>query len=490
MVLCSLRLLAIDAVVSHTIFYKPDQANTGKLMPSLEIYWRVSPNTLHYVTNDDKKIVGNIKTDILLSNEQGLIKEEHYILQTVPVANLGELVQHNIIELKKYSLLAGKIKIRLLLTDMADSVNRYIYRDSFNIPPAPEQTFYSSTELLDTVFETPSQTIFTKNGKQQVPVCVNFIDDGINTLRYYTELYKTDKLDTADFPLTQKVVISKNKNEGYYDNFIFKDTIAKPAAFTAASGVFHISSLPSGNYYVVTTLESKGHEQIASQSYFFQRLNKHPYIDTTHSTTAISDTGIENVTVLNLKKTFVAKYSLAQIRSILKMLLPFCEPMAVQTINGFLKKPDEMYMRYFVYNYFATINKDDPGAAWKTFSKKITEVNKLFNTSSTPGYETDRGYIYLRYGAPTEIVTEENEQGTLPYEVWQYNVLTQLNHKEVPNAFFLFYKPNQMISDYRLLHSTVTGEIQNSQWRNVLYNSQGSGQDYSGNRVEQMLGDK
>jgi hypothetical protein len=116
-------------------------------------------------------------------------------------------------------------------------------------------------------------------------------------------------------------------------------------------------------------------------------------------------------------------------------------------------------------------------------------VNKRFNSTTTPGYETDRGFIYLRYGPPTDIITVENDQGCLPYQIWQYNVLTQLNKKNVADVFFLFYKSNEMINDYRLLHSNVAGELQNNQWRMLLYINNGTG-DYSNSRAEQYINNR
>ena len=167
------------------------------------------------------------------------------------------------------------------------------------------------------------------------------------------------------------------------------------------------------------------------------------------------------------------------------MLLPFSDADATNTINGFLKKPDDMYMRYFVYNYFAAINKDNPGKAWKEFSEKIVEVNKLFSTHGTRGYNTDRGFIYLRYGPPTEVITVESEQGSLPYEIWQYNTIMQINHRAMANGVFLFYRPNE-VDDFKLLHATVVGEIQNEGWRNYLYTNGGGGNN-GNSRAEQYL---
>ena len=171
------------------------------------------------------------------------------------------------------------------------------------------------------------------------------------------------------------------------------------------------------------------------------------------------------------------------------MMLPVSDAMGAQAIQGFLKKPDEMYMRYFIYNYFQSVNKKDPGKAWKEFAVEIKEVNKLFNTSTTAGYETDRGKMYLRYGAPSEIVTVENESGTLPYEIWQYNTLKEKTGKEVANAMMLFYKKSETTITYTLLHTTIQGEIHNIGWRSFLYVTPEGGNNLN-SRAEQYLGQK
>lgn len=46
-----------------------------------------------------------------------------------------------------------------------------------------------------------------------------------------------------------------------------------------------------------------------------------------------------------------------------------------------------------------------------------------------------------------------------------------------------------MINDYRLLHSNVAGELQNNQWRTLLYVNNGTG-DYSNSRAEQYINNR
>jgi GWxTD domain-containing protein len=240
----------------------------------------------------------------------------------------------------------------------------------------------------------------------------------------------------------------------------------------------HIGALLSGNYYININLQDKNGTALATRSLFFQRLNAHPEkpeVAPVSLKEVMKDTSMEKVTFLDLEKTFLAKYNVQQLRSILKMLLPVSDGMQTNTINNFLKKTDEMYMRYFIYNYFQDLNAKDPGKAWKEYSDKVVEVNKKFSANGNAGYETHRGFIYLRYGKPTDIITVTSEAGSLPYEIWQYNVLTQFgNKKKLANALFQFYKQSRNLSDYFLLHSTVTGETMNSAWRTYLFSANGA----------------
>ena len=489
MLFISFRGLAIDAVVSHTMFYRNDPSKNGQQVPNLEIYWQINPHTVHYVTNAEKMIVGHIKTNILIIGDSGVIKEDHFILNTPPRANVEELMAHSILDLKHYFVTNGHITVKFSLSDVADTTNKFSFTDSFTVVPPVTAAFFSGVQLLDTVIDSKTPCVFFKNDRQQVPLCTNFLDDSKKVLHYYAELYGTDVVSKIDYPLIQRVTIGKKPNEAHYSDFIKTDTVTPDQALPI-SGNFEINTLPSGNYYVNVTVENNQHRIITSSSLFFQRLNIHPAEEKAAAVSvAKNDTAMEKVNVLDLNKTFLAKYSQPEVKAILKMLLPVADPLETQTINGFLKKPDDLYMRYFIYNYFLNINKKDPGRAWKEYSEKVIEVNKLYKGHGARGYETDRGFVYLRYGPPTDVITVENETGTLPYEVWQYNTLRDMTHKDVAEAVFLFYKTNNMIGDFKLLHSNVTGELQNKGWRSFLYVNSSGGTNIN-SRAEQYLGNK
>jgi GWxTD domain-containing protein len=475
----TIKLFALEGVVSHTVFYLPDPSHANKLTPSAEVYWQINPHSVHYTTTPEKTIVARIMTDVTFTSEKGGIKEDRFILQTVPSADINELMTHNIIDLRRYFVTPGFTRMKIRFTDMADTAHPLVFTDTFTVPSVTGGPFYSDLQLLDTTIESPDQTVFKKNGRQQVPACINFLDESRGILHYYAELYQAGTVSTANYPLVQKVFVSKNENDPPVEELIRKDTVIPRQV-----------NFVSGDYHLNVTLENNARITIASATLFFQRLNIHPVrTDTLKKVTVMADTGMEHVNVLNLEKTFLSKYNIPQTHAMLKMLLPVADPVGVQAINGFLKKPNDLYIRYFIYNYFLNINKNDPAKAWKEYADKIKEVNKMFSEHGTPGYETERGFIYLRYGAPTEMINVENETGTLPYEIWQYNTLTQLNHKAIANAVFLFYKPDQDMGAFRLLHSSVAGEVQNQAWRSYLYvNSQGGNNTNS--RAEQYIGNK
>ncbi len=487
--LCFLMMISdaqakrIDAAVSHTLFYLQEK---GNMKAYVETYWEINPKSIYFVKTDTN-ISARIKTSIIFSNDSGVVNEDHFILQTRPVTSIAASLAQSIIESHRYMMPYGKIKMQVLLTDMADTFNHYNYTDSFTIARHDASTFYSGIELLDTAFSSQIPGAFQKNNMQQIPLSSNFLDENRNRLYYYFELYHTDLLSPEDYPLLQELYIARKTEDPPFPAFLKRDTITSKEAkdISPMLGSLDISTLTSGNYFINVALVGTHKNKIAGASLFFQRLNTKP-IAVDSAASASIDSAIEQVKVLDLRKTFIAKYNLGQVRSILRMLLPVSDAIEVQTINGFLKNPEELYMRYFIYNFFSNINRKDPEKAWNEFTDKVREVNKLFGSSSTPGYETERGGIYLKYDKPDERVIVENESNTYPYEVWQYNTLRTAN-KKVSNAVFLFYKPNGLISGYTLLHSTVPGEVRNPNWRNYLYlNGKGSGDNNA--RAEQYIG--
>jgi hypothetical protein len=83
------------------------------------------------------------------------------------------------------------------------------------------------------------------------------------------------------------------------------------------------------------------------------------------------------------------------------------------------------------------------------------------------GFETDRGNIFMKYGAPNDVVSVEDEPSAPPYEIWIYYSFPVTAQFDVK---FLFYSP-ELANSYNLLHSTCENEINNPAWEQILYKS-------------------
>lgn len=458
--LAPLSVSAVNALVSHAVFFFNEDVKTNSLKPFIEIYWQVDPQSVFFNENTNKQWGAAIQTDLTISTDTGIVAQSHYILTTIPGSSKEEAIRQNIIDIQRFAAPIGKMRVSLQLTDVSNTSNKFNYTDSITISIYQARPFYSTIQILDTaLFSANEKDPFYKNGRVQVPLSTNFLDDHRDILHYYAELYQTRSLNPSD-TLIQRLFVSRKPLDPPVAGLQRTDTI-KRAAVWPVTGDMNITRLPTGNYYLNVVLENQTHSRLASSSTFFQRINTVPVL----AKDTVRDTSIQKIELFDLNETFVGKYNMAQLRAILKMLEPTATAMEHETIQGFLKKPDETYMRYFVYNFWVARDKANPKKEWDKYTANVKEVNKLFGSSATPGYETERGQIYLRYGKPNERVVVNNETGALPYEIWVYNATA----RQGSPGIFLFYKPGYMISDYKLLHSTVNGEIRNTAWREFLY---------------------
>ncbi|HYD22062.1 MAG TPA: GWxTD domain-containing protein [Flavipsychrobacter sp.] len=468
----------INALPAYTVFYLPSQGNEQP-QPYIELYWQIDPATVRFAQNENGIWLGKITTTIDIVHDTGIVASEKYYLQTTPAASLRAARLQNIMDMHRYVIAPGKVNVVLTLSQ-EDGEQVFRHTDSIKIDLPQQAPFYSSLQLLDTTYKTALQeNIYYKNGNLQVPSCINFLDDRRTIMHYYTELHGTDKIPAEQLPLKQYVFISKKEYDHPVFELIQTDTL-KPGQILPMLGRFKIDVLPSGNYHLNIVLKNNKGIELAKNTLFFQRSNANPV--TRNDTTGDDTSLFEKVSLLDLSTTFAGAYSAAQLKAIMKMLKPIADQNELLNIESFAKRPDETYMRYFVYNFWKARLPDDPEKGWKDFTKKVKEVNKLFGSSRNPGYETERGFYYLKYGPPDQRYVVTAEEAAWPYEIWQYNA----PGKQSSQGVFLFYNPGFMVGDYKLLHSTVQGEMRNNNWRAELYKSGGSSNNLN-SRAEQIL---
>jgi len=138
----------------------------------------------------------------------------------------------------------------------------------------------------------------------------------------------------------------------------------------------------------------------------------------------------------------------------------------VDFVDGIIKKDSLRLQRLYLFNYWAGESPNDPAAAYNKYMEVARAVDELYNSGFRHGFETDRGYVYLKYGQPDDTELRDQEPTAPPYEIWTYYEFPTTNQN---NVKFVFYNPSLAPGNFVLLHSTAIGERQNPQWLRELY---------------------
>ncbi len=96
------------------------------------------------------------------------------------------------------------------------------------------------------------------------------------------------------------------------------------------------------------------------------------------------------------------------------------------------------------------------------FYGKIEYADSTFRergSGTTPGWKTDRGRVYARYGAPDEVLDRERRGRTLPYMVWRYT--------RMRDTWYIF-SDRSGLGSYKLIHTNDRREAGAPDWRDIL----------------------
>jgi hypothetical protein len=91
------------------------------------------------------------------------------------------------------------------------------------------------------------------------------------------------------------------------------------------------------------------------------------------------------------------------------------------------------------------------------YMARVAYVNSAYSMLAREGYRTDRGRVYIVYGAPDDYERHPNEPDMKPYEIWSYNNIQG-------GVLFVFVQRNQG-GDFELVHSTHRNELHDEDWQ-------------------------
>lgn len=440
-ILLATRADALDLSVQHACFKSGERSYV-----ELSIYIVGSSLTFQQVDSLLNQAAVDI-TVIFLNGEQ-VVQYDRYRLLSDKLEIPGDLYH-----IGRYALASGAYTVEVEARDAADSTNSHRVVTQFEIGFTGQGVEQSDIALLASAKQDTVGHPLAKNGIIMEPLAFNYYDRYANTLVFYNEIYGAN--ETGEDVLLHYAI---------YDpaDTLFRAPIMERFKRRAVSDVIpvlmkmDISGLPSGRFVFACEVWKLDKSVLSRKLVPFYRTNP------------VRDLQMAVETEMASQAVFIDTLSMESLEYSIRALVPRLRGTDIETANFLLEDRKPKYMRYFLYNYWQRVAPGDPAGTFLQYMQVAKAVDNLYYSGFRRGFETDRGYIFLKYGKPDDIVTVEDEVDAPPYEIWTYY---RLSNTTQSNVKFLFYNPGLTRNGFELLHSTARGERQNPRWESVLYGS-------------------
>lgn len=431
------------AIFNYAAFYSPA---TG---PYVETYLNVAGRSVQYLKKDNGKFQAGLLVTMLFKQNDTIKSALKYQLQSPEIEDTTN-ANHAFFDLQRVMLPNGTYDLELSIADASQPDNAVSVTQRLNI--LFDDTFaISGIETVEKYSKTENPNSLSKSGYDIMPYLDNFYPENINKIAYYTEIYNADKLlgSGEKFIVTSSIKLLETKN---IFGDLMKQKIEQAKDVNVILNEFNIEKLPSGNYMLEVSVRNKENKEMLSSSMFFQRSNPMLVFD------------VVDLSKIEFAGTFVDKMSLEDLRENIRSL----EPIATVYEDGFivrqLETADENTLKAFLLRFWTDRKPADPESSWNTYYDAVQHVNEKFGCTRTKGYQTDRGRVFLKYGAPNSIQEELVNDLTYPYEIWQYYMIENQS-----NCRFVFMTRDATFECSQIIHSNVIGEVNNPAWQKLLY---------------------
>lgn len=454
----------VDAYFYSSPFYAPGHGSY------VETYIAVAGNSVNYIQKPDSTLQASVEISMVFKNANEIKEYRKYKIASPPLDDTATVFP-SFIDLQRIVIPSGVYNFELVVNDLygADSVPDMEYTDILTVDFPDSTIALSGIQFLESFEQNKKRNIFVKNGYECIPYVSDFFPNQLTHIRFYLELYFAAKeLGPLEDFLFFTHIEKQNTNKPIANFSSFSKQ--KAMNVNVLMKEINIEKLPSGNYYLVVEVRNRENKLVLKKKKFFQRSN--PGVEYE------KDYDYEKVEIEN---TFAQRFvNIDSLKFALNSLRPICDPKENQFIDNQLAANNLHLMQQFFLSFWEKRNEVNPNNAWSEYYIKISEVQQKFGSKLKPGFLTDRGRVYLQYGPPSSIVSEQNESNAYPYEIWHYYNIGDLTNKK-----FIFYNRDLYGKDYELLHSNMRGELSNPYWENELYSrTSNSG---SGGRAKQLF---
>ena len=415
----------------------------------LETYLRVDGSSIKYHKTDENT-VARIEFLILIRQGEDILHADKFILMGATGDTLSDLL-----DIRRFYLTEGQYTFYLLAADMVDGSNKTELEQSISVPARGKNIMLSDVILLSVAKEDSIASPLVRNGVYMEPLNYSFTPESMEFLYFYCEVYNKDQVSSEEYYLQYSVSLitpeSLEKKTIFTKYKKLKNLLTEPILLPVS-----LKEIASGEYEFNVAVVNKQRTVIAMSKSGFIRSNP------------TADLALAESVNTDFKYSFVHQLADSDLDYILKAHVPVAEQSQMAILGDVIKKGNPRSQRHYIYQYWQKTVKENHEAAFKQYMEVAKVVDKQFYSNVGYGFQSDRGYIFLKYGRPNNVLTIDNEPDAPPYEIWYFNYIPSTQQT---NVRFLFWNPSLVHNDFQLLHSNCYRERNNPQWEVDLYRS-------------------
>lgn len=417
-------------------FYAPNVGNY------IEIYMQFVSYSVVF-NNEGRGLRAKVLISVDISDSSQTVFSDRYILESPEAI---DSVQDDFYEVIRVQLNPGKYSMKLNLMDVNKEASEISGVIPIQVEDFAKDTKISDVLVAEYAYPTDEQNNFTKSGYHIIPMLSSFYATDSKNIPLYLELYGTEAIPDSTYHFSYRIINTKDASE--MAGFTKSSTLTKSKVVPVFESV-NIEELSSGSYQIECRISTNSNEILAIQTYDFERSNENNSMFT-----------MEN---MMLDPAFQASIPEDSVFYFLECLIPISKPAEIRNIIETLKEKDIKNARKHIQGYWTLTAPTNSYESWLKYKSQVVFVQKIYGNNFQEGFETDRGRVYLKYGAPSQINARESSPSEYPYEIWTYNKIGIYSNKR-----FVFYNPDLVNNAYRLLHSDMIGELKNPAWPQIL----------------------
>jgi GWxTD domain-containing protein len=330
-----------------------------------------------------------------------------------------------------------RIQMAHLSEDKSEKLDSIVH--TFKAPYFPtDKVAMSDIELCSKII-TRSQnkeSDYYKNTMEVYPNPTRLFGKGTPVLFYYVELYNVQSDNPQDRLAIEVAIADTEGKIRAKKNYVRR----RSTPSLVELGQFMVSGLENGTYTLIFAASDTSNDMAVYNRANFYISNPDVIVaDDTEQQFEFLKEQFDNMSEMELDQKFnqITYLTTPRERGVYKNL------------------ESVMAKRNFLFNFWKEREKVNPGMM-ADYYQRVDEANEKFKYSNIPGWESDRGRVYIVYGEPDRIERRPYNPYERPFEVWNY-------YEMEGGAKFLFMDESGF-GDYKLKSSTLRGEIYDPQY--------------------------